>query len=90
MNKHIEFDWGTKGESERTTVELRFDKIDENSTYVSVCNYGFNGDREKVVTSICDSVSRFALVLAGLKAYLEFNIQLRLVDDRFPKEEIRK
>src|SRR5687767_880997 len=34
-NKCIEFDWGTKDEKARTTVELKFEKIDEHSTFVS-------------------------------------------------------
>ena len=35
---------------------------------------------------IRDTTEGFTLVLAGLKAFLEHNIQLNLVADRFPKE----
>ena len=84
-NKYIEFDWGTKAETSRTTVELHFEKVNDHFTFVSVVNYGFDGDTKKIMESICDSTGGFALVLAGLKAYLEFNIQLGLVIDRFPQ-----
>lgn len=82
---YIEFDWGTKDETSRSTVELKFEKVDHKSTFVSVANYGFEGNIEKVVAAVSDSTGGFSLVLAGLKAYLEFNIQLALVADRFPK-----
>jgi uncharacterized protein YndB with AHSA1/START domain len=90
-NKYIEFDWGTKDEKARTTVELKFEKIDEHSTFVSVENYGFSGSKEEVWSGVCDSTGGFALILAGLKAFLEYNIQLGLVADRFPKgKELKK
>jgi hypothetical protein len=36
------------------------------------------------VQQVTDSTGGFTLVLAGLKALLEHNIQLNLVGDRFP------
>jgi hypothetical protein len=35
---------------------------------------------------IKDSTGGFTTVLDGLKAYLEYNIQLNLIGDKYPKE----
>jgi hypothetical protein len=43
-------------------------------------------DLKEVLAQIRDSTGGFSLVLAGLKAYLEHNLQLNLIADRFPKE----
>ena len=82
-NAKILIDWGADGE--RTSVEWIFDPLDENSTFVSITNKGFTGEIEKIISMIRDSTEGFTLVLAGLKALLEYNIQLNLVGDRFPK-----
>jgi len=51
---------------------------------VSVTNSGFGGNGDKVVKQALDSTGGFALVLAGAKAFLEHNISLNLIADRFP------
>jgi hypothetical protein len=42
-------------------------------------------NNDKTMESVRSSTEGFTLVLAGLKAYLEHNIELNLVADRFPK-----
>jgi uncharacterized protein YndB with AHSA1/START domain len=57
----------------------------DNTTFVSVTNTGFSGDEDEVVKQAIASTEGFALVLAGLKAFLEHNITLNLVADHFPE-----
>ncbi|MFV8335883.1 SRPBCC family protein [Flavobacterium sp. RSP29] len=84
LNKKIVIEWGNH--EEISTVEWTFKNLGEVGTFVSIVNTGFQGDTEKIISQIRDSTEGFALALAGLKAYLELNIQLNLVLDRFPKE----
>nr|WP_314898024.1 SRPBCC family protein [uncultured Flavobacterium sp.] len=83
-NKKIIIEWGNYDEI--STVEWTFKNLGEVGTFVSIVNSGFHGETEKLISQIRDSTEGFTLVLAGLKAYLEHNIQLNLVFDRFPKE----
>jgi uncharacterized protein YndB with AHSA1/START domain len=84
MNKKIVVEWGN--DDEISTVEWTFKNLEETGTFVSIVNTGFHGNTEKIISQIRDSTEGFALVLAGLKAYLEHNIELNLISDRFPKE----
>ncbi len=59
LNKYIEFDRRPKDEKARTIVELKFEKIDEHSTFVSVENYEFLGSKEEVWSGVCDSTGGF-------------------------------
>ncbi|WP_431211736.1 hypothetical protein ACQ86N_38970 [Puia sp. P3] len=52
---------------------------------MSIVVGGFRGDEVAVRRGIADSVGGFCLVLAGLKAWLEFGVELNLVRDRFPE-----
>lgn len=83
-NEKIIIQWGNY--EEKTTVEWTFIPIDNSKTFVSVINSGFKGTPGELLAQIRDSTGGFTLVLAGLKAYLEHNIQLNLIADRFPKE----
>ena len=60
----------------------------DDSTFVSIVNSGFTGDTEKLISQVRDSTGGFTWVLAGLKAYLEHNILLNLIADRFPEGKI--
>jgi uncharacterized protein YndB with AHSA1/START domain len=82
-NKRILIEWGT--DSARTTVEWVFTSRPDGTTLVSVTNTGFSGDGDEVVKQALDSTGGFTLVLAGLKAFLEHNINLNLIADRFPE-----
>ena len=84
LNKKIVVEWGNYDEI--STVEWTFKNLGEAGTFVSIVNNGFQGETEKIISQIRDSTEGFTLVLAGLKAYLEHNIELNLISDRFPKE----
>ena len=57
----------------------------DDTTFVSIVNRGFSGDDQTIVKQAIGSTEGFTLVLAGLKAFLEHNVQLNLVADRFPR-----
>jgi len=82
-NKRIIIEWGNKGEE--TIVEWLFTSLNEKETFVSITNSNFQGEIDKIITEVRNSTEGFTLVLAGAKAYLEHQIQLNLVLDRFPK-----
>ncbi len=81
-NKRILIEWGAQGTP--TTVEWVFTSRSDNTTFVSVTNTGFGGDGDAVVNQALDTTGGFTLVLAGAKAFLEHNITLNLIADRFP------
>lgn len=87
-NKRIRIDWSSAGETP-TTVEWIFTPYENDATFVSITNFGFQGDIDSVVAQALDSTSGFTWVLAGLKAYLEHNIMLNLIADHYP-EGLRK
>lgn len=57
-----------------------------NATFVSIVNVGFTGNAEKIISQVRNSTEGFTLVLAGLKTYLEHNLQFNLMGDRFAVE----
>ena len=73
------------GYSGPTTVEWRFAPQKDGATFVSITETGFTGDGDSLARQVADSTQGFSLVLAGLKAYLEHNVRLNLVADRYPK-----
>ncbi|PXY46069.1 SRPBCC family protein [Flavobacterium hydrophilum] len=82
-DKRIVIEWGNSGEE--TLVEWVFSPLDEKETFVSITNSNFKGDADKILSEVRNSTEGFTLVLAGAKAFLEHQIQLNLVLDRFPK-----
>lgn len=81
-NKRIVIQW--PGQNGPTTVEWLFTPH-ESGTFVSITNDGFTGTGDELVKQATDSTQGFTLVLAGGKAFLEHNVQLNLVRDRYPK-----
>lgn len=81
-NNRILIEWDAYGTP--TSVEWVFTSRSDNTTLISVTNSGFSGDGDEVVKHALDSTGGFALVLAGAKAFLEHNISLNLIADRFP------
>lgn len=81
-NKRIIIEWGNY--SEKIIVEWIFEELGADKTFVTIENFGFVGDTQQILKQISDATEGFTLVLAGLKAYLEFHIKLNLVEDRFP------
>ena len=82
-NERIVIAW--PGYSSLTTVEWTFAPQEDGTTFVSITETGFTGDGDELVKQVTDSTQGFTLVLAGLKAFLEHNIRLNLVADRYPK-----
>jgi len=82
-NKRILIEWGSEDETP-TTVEWVFTPHPDDTTFVSIANEGFGGDGDEIVAQAIDAMGGFTLVLAGLKALLEYDIRLNLVADRFP------
>lgn len=81
--KRILIEW--PGYSGQTTVEWTFASQEDGTTFVSITESGFTGSGDQLVKQVTDSTQGFTLVLAGLKAFLEHNIRLNLVADRYPK-----
>jgi uncharacterized protein YndB with AHSA1/START domain len=82
-NKRILIDWGNPGEV--TTVEWIFTPYNNDATFVSITNFGFQGDGDTIIAQALDSTGGFTTVLDGAKAWLEHNINLNLIMDKFPK-----
>jgi uncharacterized protein YndB with AHSA1/START domain len=82
-NRRIVVEWPAYGSASQ--VEWLFTDRGDGTTFVEITDSGFAGSGDEVVEYAKSSTEGFALVLAGLKALLEHNIQLNLVGDRFPK-----
>jgi len=81
-NKKITIEW----DEPPTTVDFEFKTLSDGSTFVTVKNYGFDKTGDDLIEAIKDSTGGFTTVLDGLKAFLEHNINLNLIADKFPKE----
>jgi uncharacterized protein YndB with AHSA1/START domain len=82
-SRRILFDWGDDDES--TTVEFRFTPWEGDATFVEVTETGLTGDGDAIAARLAGSTGGFSLALSALKAYLEHDIVLTVVADRFPK-----
>jgi uncharacterized protein YndB with AHSA1/START domain len=81
-NKLISTQWGDPA----TTVDYEFTALTEDTTYVVIKNYGFEETGDKLFQVVQNNTGGFTTVLDGMKAYLEHNIKLNLIADKFPKE----
>jgi uncharacterized protein YndB with AHSA1/START domain len=81
-NKKIVIDWGNP----ITSVDFNFNSLSDGTTYVTIKHYGSQLDNDALIAAIKDSTAGFTTVLNGLKAYLEQNLNLNLIADKFPKE----
>ena len=79
-NKLISIEWSDPV----TTVDFEFTPITDDTTYVVITNYGFKETGNDLLAAINDNTGGFTTVLDGLKAYLEHNIKLNLIADKFP------
>jgi uncharacterized protein YndB with AHSA1/START domain len=82
-NKRIVIEW--PGYSGPTTVELTFTPYNDGATFVKVTEAGFTGDADALMEYVADSTQGFSLMLAGLKALLEYDVRLNLTADRYPR-----
>lgn len=81
-NKKIIIEW----DDPATIIDFGFIALSDNTTYVTIKNYGFDKTGDELLQIIKDSTAGFTTVLDGLKAFLEHNINLNLIADKFPKE----
>lgn len=76
----ISTEWGEPA----TTVDYEFTALTADTTYVVIKNYGFNLSGKDLIDAIMNNTGGFTTVLDGLKAYLEYGVELGLVKDKFP------
>jgi uncharacterized protein YndB with AHSA1/START domain len=81
-NKKISTEWGDPA----TTVDYEFTALSDDTTYVVIKNFGFNLTGDDLIQAIKDNTGGFTTVLDNMKAYLEHNIKLNLIADKYPKE----
>ncbi len=81
-NKKISIEW----DEPPTTVDFEFKALSDDRTYVVIRNYGFDKAADELLELFKDLTGGFTTVLDGLKGYLEHNINLNLIADKFPKE----
>ncbi|MDR6564361.1 MULTISPECIES: SRPBCC family protein [unclassified Arcicella] len=81
-NTKIAVDWGEPA----TSIDYEFLALSDETTYVVIKNYGFKQTGDDLIEVIKDSTGGFTTVLDSMKAYLEHNIKLNLIGDKFPKE----
>ncbi len=80
-NQKISIEWDN---TPVTTVDFEFTALSADTTYVVIKNYGFHQTGDELIQAIKDNTGGFTTVLDGLKAWLEFGIELNLVRDKFP------
>lgn len=83
-NQKIATEWGDPA----VAVDYEFTTISPDATYVVIKSYGFRQTGNDLIEVIKDNTGGFTTVLDGLKAYLEHNVKLNLIADKFPKELI--
>ena len=86
-NRRILIEWGGPGNP--TSVEWTFEPVGADRTFVTVKNWGFRGDADKIVAEAIGSTGGFSFLLAGLKAFLEYGIELNLVVDHNPSALVK-
>ncbi len=84
-HRRILIEWG--GYSGRTTVEWKLTSL-KDGTFLEVTESGWIGTGDELVKYATDSTQGFALMLAGLKALLEYGVRLNLTGDRYPARVI--
>ena len=82
QNQKIVFEW----DKPPKTVEINFKELDEDSTFVTISESGYDKKGDDLIAIIKDATGGFTTVLDGLKAFLEHRINLNLIEDKFPKE----
>jgi uncharacterized protein YndB with AHSA1/START domain len=85
-NQRIVYRWPSYKGDGQTTVEWRFTTRPDGTTFVNVVNSGFRGDPGAVARDAAGAGQGFTLVLAGMKAWLEHQLELNLIRDRFPQD----
>lgn len=76
LNRKIVFQWGANGEGHTVTITLI--ELEDSSTIVEVNEEGFNKNDADFISRILDNKEGWVFMLTCLKAYLEFEITLRV------------
>ena len=79
-NELIRFDWGDP----IPKVEIEFRPYGDSATLVMIRNYSEELTVGGIINEIIDSTSNLTSVLDGLKIYLEHDIRMNLIGDKFP------
>jgi len=79
-NEQILIQWGNPA----TNVNFQFQELSDGTTYVTITSTGFSQQGDELLAAINDNTGGFTTVLDGAKAYLEHNINLNLIADKFP------
>jgi predicted ATP-binding protein involved in virulence len=66
-------------------VDYELSALTEETTYVVIKNYGFTLSGDDLIQAIKDNTAGFTTVLDNMKAYLQHNIKLNLIADKYPK-----
>ena len=74
--------------SDNTIIEWIFTSRTDNETFVTITNSGFGGNGDEIVNQAIDAMGGYTMVLCGLKAFLEYNIELNLVSDKAPDAHV--
>ena len=82
QNQKIVFEWDNGSK----TVDINFKELDDDATFVTITESGYDKRGDELIAAIKDSTGGFTTVLDGLKAFLEYRINLNLIADKFPKE----
>lgn len=80
-NKKIETFWGNPANN----VDYEFQSL-EKGTLVRIKSYAYKESGDDLLKVINDNTGGFTTVLDGCKAYLEFGINLNLIEDKFPQQ----
>jgi uncharacterized protein YndB with AHSA1/START domain len=82
-NERITIEW----DEPATTVDFEFNALTDDTTYVVIRNYGFAETGDDLIQAVMNSTGGFTTVIDSLKAYLEHNIKLNLIADKFPGKQ---
>jgi len=81
QNKRISIDWGEPA----TSVDFCFTPLTDVTTLVVIKHYNFGLTGDDLINAIKNSTGGFTTVLDGMKAWLEHNLNLNLIVDKFPQ-----
>ncbi|MEX0721975.1 MAG: SRPBCC family protein [Balneolaceae bacterium] len=85
----ISFQWPAdeEGFDERTVI-ISFEPRPTETTLVRVVESGFDKDDEHLIETIAGQTGGWALVLSALKAWLEHDIILKVIEDHISEEHV--
>lgn len=86
-DESILIEWGEGANISK--AKWNFKKIDSDKTFLSITHFDFSSEGDELMKGVIDSTGGFALVVAGLKAWLEHGLDLNLVADRYPADLLK-